>query len=637
MAWSLFNVLEAVGLKASTTLANPVDPYFVWARCTDWRGFTTLPQFAADGAPTTFICELAPGLTELQREALLSALSAPGLYAELMSLGGAKSTFITGSVAKNALPQLLLESGIERWELGVPLVYSGERFVVGALAIDGDGPVLGVLDDGCAFVNRALCEPGGADTRIRALWDQNAAVPNKGSLPWQAPANGLFRYGRTLDVASIKSELATPAGLFSGDESYGYKQCTYLMPPASVDPLQRVWTRTHGTHVTSVAAGLRDPVRGADAAPDAASTVPIAFVSLPYETVYDASGGSLAVHLLDGLRFIMHSAPKAKLAVNISYGCHAGPHDGSSLLECAMDELLAARKDNFAIVIGAGNGRMAHGHASMEVAPNAPATLQWALPADDRSDSFIEVWYPHAPGLSITLQAPDGQTTAPIAAGDATQLEVDGAVVAAVIHRDVVPNGKDAMALIAVGPTLARSASDRVVAKPGIWSVSFTVADNHDPIVVDAWIERDDPNPRSGEAMSSFVVGSTDAGTLNGIATGQHTLVVGGTRQSDGKPVDYSALAPVPAAASAPLRRNPSRAMPDINVHASCEQDEWQRGIRAAAVRSEDSVRMGGTSVAGPVLVRRLLNHLAAATTPVGRRDWQTVIDTLKQTDPDLE
>ena len=45
------------------------------------------------------------------------------------------------------------------------------------------------------------------------------------------------------------------------------------------------------------------------------------------------------------------------LAVNISYGTFAGPHDGSSLLESALDELLAMGRKNFAIVLAAGNAR----------------------------------------------------------------------------------------------------------------------------------------------------------------------------------------------------------------------------------------------------------------------------------------
>jgi Subtilase family len=637
MAWLTFKVREAVGLGATAVLHNPPDPYFVWARCTDWRGFTTLPQFAAHDAPTHVIAELADGLTDAQRETLLLGLSAPGLYGEALVAGGALSAFVTGAVPRNGLHALLLMPGLKRWELGLPLLPSGERSAVEGLAIADTGPVLGVLDDGCAFFNQALCESGSTDTRVRVLWDQNMAVPNAGSVPWKAPANGLFGYGRVLDLPAIHTHLANPtAGLFSGDEGHWYKQCHYLMPPASVDTLQRVWTMTHGTHVIDMAAGRRDPLGLPGAASDAAYAAPIAFVSLPFETVFDASGGSLAVHLLDGLRYIMRSAPNAKLAVNISYGCHAGPHDGSSLLECAMDELLEARKDNFAIVIGAGNGRLAHGHASMVVKPDAPVSLRWQLPADDRSDSFIEVWYPRATGLHITLQAPDGQTSMRVGIDAAAKLEVDGQTVAAVIHCKHVPNGNDAMALIAVGPTLARSASDRVIAMAGIWTLSFSVAADQAPVVVDAWIERDDPSPRAGHRMSSFVTGSTEAGTLNGIATGRHTLVVGGMRQSDGKPVDYSGLAPTAAATGAPIRHHPHRTMPDINVLASCETDEWTRGIRAAAVRSVDTVLMGGTSVASPVLVRRLLNHLATARAPVGRGEWQGVIAALKAGDTNL-
>ena len=80
-------------------------------------------------------------------------------------------------------------------------------------------------------------------------------------------------------------------------------------------------------------------------------------------------------------------------------------------------------------------------------------------------------------------------------------------------------------------------------------------------------------------------------------------------------------------------------------VLAACERDETERGINAAAVRSAEVLKMNGTSVAAPVLARRLLNVMAegkviakgkviADGKPVGRADWRMRLEALAEADP---
>ncbi|HSI55999.1 MAG TPA: hypothetical protein VLA16_00490, partial [Ideonella sp.] len=46
---------------------------------------------------------------------------------------------------------------------------------------------------------------------------------------------------------------------------------------------------------------------------------------------------------------------------------------------------------------------------------------------------------------------------------------------------------------------------------------------------------------------------------------------------------------------------------------APCEEDAWQPTLQAAAVRSTETHRMNGTSVAAPIVARRLYNLLVGA------------------------
>lgn len=53
----------------------------------------------------------------------------------------------------------------------------------------------------------------------------------------------------------------------------------------------------------------------------------------------------------------------------------------------------------------------------------------------------------------------------------------------------------------------------------------------------------------------------------------------------------------------------------------------WKIDVRAAGVRSDDSLRMNGTSVAAPVFARRLYNWLMTGGNAVGAGGWQAAID----------
>ncbi|MFN0187052.1 MAG: S8 family serine peptidase [Aquabacterium sp.] len=519
------------------------------------------------------------------------------------------------------------------------------------------GPgTIAVIDFGCPFLSRRYIRNpddlnGRLTTRIRALWDQGAShLPPVGqdaaSWPWQPPEG--FSYGRELsngDIDRMLASLAPTATCSAVDDGQAYRGLGYLV--ADTDPRSRVWFSTHGSHVLDVAAGSRDPVAGDAPDPltnarDCASAADIMFVQLPTATSVDSSGSSLSARVLDAVRFVLdRTDPAAPLVVNISYGTHAGPHDGSSLIEQALDELLDLRKKNFAIVVAAGNARRDACHLRREVRRGKGAVMQAHLVAGDTTDTFIEFWYtpPDAASqsrLEARVRTPLGDWSDWCEPG--TQIELQdqssGDVVALLRHDLKVPNGRRAMLLLATAPTAQPEGVALVPAPAGEWDVELRW--RHDPeavakasppnasplpdlpgeIMVDAWIERDDPGRADGPR--SHFIGldlNDDEHTLCSLATGAHTVVVGGCYRHDGREVSYSSIGPRDQANAVRM------------VWAACEDNDEERGILAGAVRNNEVFRMNGTSVAAPVVARRLYNLMVDRA--VSRADMNQALDDL--------
>jgi Subtilase family len=128
------------------------------------------------------------------------------------------------------------------------------------------------------------------------------------------------------------------------------------------------------------------------------------------------------------------------------------------------------------------------------------------------------------------------------------------------------------------------------------------------PVAVDAWIERDDAPFHSGRSRSQAVwltaarPSSATAppiqrlGTLNSLAHGTRTTVVGGSVRATGEMAAYSA--------AGPGRQKP---VPGPDLVAPCEENIGL-GLLAAGTRSGSQVRMAGTSVAAPLVARAIVN-----------------------------
>ena len=632
-----------------------LDPYARWGDRTFWRGFVRAAgwksAYEAPGDDEYFqIIARLDDNTEIADFQDHEKLHIPAVYKQKPPRTGLKARHFTARIHISDRDWLLKNECKLRWELAIPLRdaervaratahglggqgtdtkgFSPPNKFVDALKEvgsgghpEGLGDTVAVIDFGCPFLNprfASIDKTGKATkTRIAAIWDQGSDLPRAGqdperkAWPWQRPA--AFEHGRELGPQALEAMHAAINGGAAGsviDETAAYRGIDYLI--AYDDPRRRVWLATHGAHVLDVAGGTFDPLTLKTG--DAASEAALVFVQLPALTAADSAGGSLSAHLLDGLRYVLDICrPDSRVVVNISYGTFAGPHDGSSLIESAMDELMKERGENFAIVLAAGNARQAECHISRDLQTGRSALMRFALTPGDTTDTFAEVWYPPCDeGLvQVRVRSPDREWSAWVADDQEALLrdEATGDVVAMLRHDRKVPNGKQALILLAMAPTAVPDGVSASLATPGIWDIEVRMNpelsgaqafDNTKTVPLNGWLERDDPGDGDG-AQSHWIGlnGNDDQNTLNSIATGKYTVAVGGFRLSDSAPASYSSLGP---------QRGPGAGLP--LVYGACEEDTVQRGIAAAAVRSSEVFRMNGTSVAAPVVARRLFNWL---------------------------
>lgn len=349
--------------------------------------------------------------------------------------------FVTGLVADWWLFCFLerIPSGCVRWEIGHArsAVKIGEHTSVPEPAGGGwskddkllDGNVMVIIDYGCPFAHPQFRSPKGS--RVRYVWFQGQDAVSAGAplspVRYFGSKRSLFPYGRELRGSDIDQLIASHTGVEGCDESACYESIGYeLMREAS----------THGGHVMSIACGSPNPLAkeigeewlfGSGAGHFATSSVPgddeaaeaeIIFIELPRAAVGDSSGGSMNVHLVDALHYVLaRTKPSARITVNCSMGTHAGPHDGSSMLEQAIDDVSNRRYPaQFSMVVPVGNAFNSACHAFREVSPDVRMDVSVDIPADKSTPTLIELWYPRSlnalpvavSDLGVELVAPDG-------------------------------------------------------------------------------------------------------------------------------------------------------------------------------------------------------------------------------------
>jgi hypothetical protein len=400
---------------------------------------------------------------------------------------------------------------------------------------------------------------------------------------------------------------------------------------------------SHGAHVMDLACGW-DPA----AAPD----WKIVCVQLPVATTANSSGATLAPYAIDAVKYIQRKAQELSgggnplpVVINFSYGVTAGPHNGNHVIEQAIDHILTTHaQDSLAapmhVVIPSGNSHLARIHARIaSPAGSAPVELPWRIQPDDLTPSFLEI---HLPGnfigsdrVRVCVTSPDGSKSGWLGEDENTLLSLveDGEVLWEVGYH-VQSDTEQGRFLLALQPS-ARVDPDATledrIAPSGVWTVFIENQRLGAGQEIHAWIQRDAPfgYPRRGRqsyfddpAYTRFADSGREleidsgpsvvrrSSSMNAIATGETTVVVGGFIAKEMKASKYSAGGPLLAAgASKPARKGP-------HVVAVSDDSVVHAGVLAAGTRSGSVVPINGTSVAAPRITRWIAEQLA-----LGRKD----------------
>jgi hypothetical protein len=593
-------------------LFRRVDPYLKWALLTDFEGFRGLPNGRVPFLVRT-------GNTRVNASQFLPGISINGAY---LDQNRNWSEYATVLVDKAAIPVLHKEFVKDRdgaCKLGLPGSSEVRQGPPVAPAGGGGNLFFGIIDHGIAFAHRSFLNAGALYTRVNSLWDQDPYSTGRmisDGVTWDE--NDLFKYGAVITSTSID----TAKTGFSETAFYsasGYK------------PVEK--RLSHGTHVLDLAAG-RDNGPNDSRFNDAASEAKIYAVQLPWKPYKDTSGASLCVHILDALKWIgLSVGAQNPVVVNISDGAYAGPGNGKSLLERAMDDMLkpvptfaGSVPANMRLVLAAGNGAKRRGHAAGTVAASkASGEIRFHVLPDTPTDTMIEIWIDstsllstYADKVSINLTLPSGNPCEVSLDNDLTALvDASGLYIAMLNASDQSPDCPDTLGfVVAISPT-RKSASlvNRATAPHGLWSIEIV---NHSSETVSFSAQLQRANPALGDKgvrreakfskNGAGAVYVTNRETLNNIATGNYSVTVGGCLASGDPWPDPS------SPSNREVEVEYSSRGTKVTIAAPSDYSLGLHGMLAAGNRSGTTARMDGTSVSAPQVARALLNALAVPT-----------------------
>lgn len=570
------------------------DLYWQWAEETNFAAYgETPPEWYV-----VLLVECAEGKSPKDLQRWLKSPGGrpkgfvPGPYLKL------KRQFCTAWVERKSIEYLPGEI-VKRFQLGLPKADPNDRFDSQAIWTPMAFPteckaLLAVIDDAINIAHPTFMDAAG-QSRFKIFWDQSTNTAVGSTMP-----------------------------------NFGYKLLPNNTPPKSKSNLRKA---SHGTHVASLAGGAETPqhrlrhcnlnLANQDASDPASSTV-LAGIVLPNRTVQDTSGGALAVNVLDALTFLeMNTPKKIPVVVNLSFGIMAGPHDGSSIFDAALDEVFARRKGKLTMVMPAGNSFEMQCHAKVEIKKNQRELLVWRILPDDRSPNFVEIWLPRDSTAKISLQSPDGtHTLLSTVAVDMQKTPVTGGPLAVILRSDNPANGDTQLVLLAINPTGKGAGSSGAtrpsspVAPHGDWKIVIENPQNNS-ITARIWIERDntsfgqkalgrqsyfvDPQALRKPERAHFLNKSaaiTGYGSLNGIACSVQPVVAAG----------YDLRTGMPARASGSGSSDSFVRCPD--GIAPSDESRLVLGLPGAAHSGGGVIHINGTSVAAPLVSRFFVNLL---------------------------
>jgi hypothetical protein len=272
----------------------------------------------------------------------------------------------------------------------------------------GAGVIVGLIDSGIDYTHGAFRRDDGR-SRILAIWDQGLAPQGSETSP------ATFAYGVEYRQPAIDAAIAS------------------ANPFAVVRHQDAANAGFHGTHVAGIAAGDGSPPDpGNDNSPPrpaftfigVAPEADIVVVANNRGRASGERGLGDSADTLDAVRYIFDVAASLgrPVVINQSQGDNVGPHDGTSLLERGIDNLLGG--PGRAVVKSAGNEGARNRHASGTVTAGTNQNVGFAVPSDQGSSVTIDLWYRGADRLGFSITPPGGTASTVVSPGASTTLNL---------------------------------------------------------------------------------------------------------------------------------------------------------------------------------------------------------------------
>lgn len=461
-----------------------------------------------------------------------------------------------------------------------------------AIAADGSGVLIGVVDFGCAFAHPAfrLGDDGLGGTRLRMLWDQNGATPLGQDLP------GRFYTQAEIDAALKEANPYAKLQYIPWEK--GYAPTDVVQTPLTQLELQK---RVHGTHVLSVAGGRR-PSTGIWAGPVAAGVAPgaaLAFVHLRPRALISEGD---AIDVFEGVCAIFDLARREGMpaVVNLSVGANTGAHDGQGLMDRAFDALL--RTPGRAITVAAGNMRGAGQHQKAAVAPHQPVTLDWHFRGEDRTPNILRVYAPMQggkPALEMAIARPDSLSDWALPPGALRETEIEP-----LSDAEGTCTVGSAVSTIHPFSTEETLQHFEVRLRPSRIDETWKIVLSLDPDVAaeavefDAWIERDDLHRADSSHFTP--VGKTpdnEGCSLGSLACATGPICVGAYDAATGLAAGFSSLGPTRGEPPQGGKEKPDVAAPGCDIRGAAGQGGL---VDSSGMPFDVGFFMSGTSAAAP-------------------------------------
>ncbi len=321
----------------------------------------------------------------------------------------------------------------------------------------GSGVIVGIIDSGIHYPHECFRKNDGT-SRILAIWDQYISA-----LGTETPPTG-YNYGVEYTKTDIDSALS------------------------AADPFSVVRHRDydifygHGTHVSGIAAGDGSVAGNGDPPFTYVGVAPEAdIIFVANRVTTEALGDSAGT--LDAINYIFDKAASLgkPAVINQSQGDNLGPHDGTSLLERGIDNLLGG--PGRSMVKSAGNAANVDIHAQGVVSAGGSETVQFVVPVDDKDPDTIDIWYSGKDQFGISITVPGGNVSSVVSPGTTDTLDLPNGNRAFIDSVLDDPGNHDNRIYIQL------LLGTQPVIEQGTWAFTLngiTVVDGQ----FDAWIER---------------------------------------------------------------------------------------------------------------------------------------------------